>query len=67
MMNDYDELFTILEWAAPGCLGNAGECKERKKHFNKYIALPMKVGQSLDASESEVAEASETLGFRVYV
>ena len=52
MQNNFKELYTLLSWAKPGCLGDA-------KWFMASCARPMQLGQRRDASETEKRWAAE--------
>ena len=45
MQNDYDELFTLLNWAVPGGLGDW-------QHFQQFYEAPIKMAQKKDADET---------------
>ncbi|GAB4813150.1 hypothetical protein N2152v2_000196 [Parachlorella kessleri] len=49
MQNDYDELWCLLDWASPGCLG-------AKKEFNDEFARAMKLGNKADASLEQIED-----------
>ena len=46
IQNDYQELWTILDWTNPGAVGT-------KKQWDGFIARPLTRGQSKSASEDE--------------
>lgn len=48
MQNDHNELWCLMHWAVPGCLG---ECKA----FVSYYARAMKLAQRFDADERALA------------
>ncbi len=48
MQNEHKELYYLMDWVVPGCLGP-------KKAFMQYYAEPMKMGQRVGASKWELA------------
>lgn len=48
MQNDFYELWCLLDWAVPGCLGE-------RDHYKQYYAHAMQMGQRQDASTFELA------------
>ncbi|KAF2124486.1 hypothetical protein P153DRAFT_350564 [Dothidotthia symphoricarpi CBS 119687] len=49
IQNKYEELWNLLNWARPGAYGSAQEWKQN-------IAIPLKLGQSHDASRAQLAD-----------
>ncbi|KAJ3344095.1 hypothetical protein HDU93_003258 [Gonapodya sp. JEL0774] len=52
-MNDYSEMWCLLDWAVPGCVG-------RIEDFNRLVSAPLKRGQKHSATVLELAEARAT-------
>lgn len=52
VQNKYDEMWTILNWANPGCIGPLSAWKAT-------ISNPLKLGQSHDATVAQLAKARE--------
>lgn len=52
LQNKYDELWCLLDWANPGCLGSL-------KHFQHEFSQPMTKGFRLDATKGDLATARE--------
>ncbi|PIA88856.1 Switch 2 [Cercospora beticola] len=50
IQNKYEELWTLLNWANPGCVSSVGNWKST-------ICVPLKMGQSHDATLSQLAKA----------
>eukprot|EP01126_Amoeba_proteus_P065189 TRINITY_DN9226_c0_g1_i1.p1 TRINITY_DN9226_c0_g1~~TRINITY_DN9226_c0_g1_i1.p1 ORF type:complete len:835 (+),score=192.04 TRINITY_DN9226_c0_g1_i1:310-2505(+) len=50
MQNDFDELFTLLDFIRPDCLGTLSE-------FNERYIKPIKNGQRRDASDEDFARS----------
>lgn len=50
IQNNYDELWTLLNWANPGVVGPIASWK-------RCISIPLKIGQSHDATMSQLAKA----------
>ena len=50
LQNKYEELWCLLDWANPGCLGSL-------EHFKAEFSLPMIRGFRQDASSDELSEA----------
>ncbi len=50
IQNKYEELWTLLNWARPGAYGSAQAWKQ-------MVSLPLKLGQSHDASIAQLANA----------
>jgi SNF2 family DNA or RNA helicase len=50
IQNNYEELWTLLNWANPGVLGSVSVWKET-------ICLPLKIGQSHDATMAQLSKA----------
>lgn len=50
IQNSYDEMWTILDWTNPGCLGT-------RKQWKVLVAKPLAVGQSSGSSEEQRANA----------
>jgi len=50
LQNKYEELWCLLDWANPGCLGSV-------KHFQAEFSSPMTKGFRLDATKAELATA----------
>ena len=50
LQNKYEELWCLLDWANPGCLGSLD-------HFRSEFSLPMVRGFRQDASKEELATA----------
>jgi SNF2 family DNA or RNA helicase len=53
IQNKYEELWTLLNWANPGSVGSIATWK-------RCICIPLKIGQSHDASVSQLAKARRT-------
>ncbi|OAP56223.1 hypothetical protein AYL99_09402 [Fonsecaea erecta] len=53
IQNKYEELWTLLNWTNPGRLGPVSTWK-------KSICIPLKLGQSHDASQYQLARARKT-------
>ena len=53
LQNKYEELWCLLDWANPGCLGSA-------KHFQTEFTSPMTKGFRLDATKAELAAARKS-------
>jgi len=53
LQNKYEELWCLLDWANPGCLGSA-------KHFQAEFTSPMTKGFRLDATKAELAAARKS-------
>ena len=53
VQNDYDELFTLLNWAVPGGLGDW-------KQFQAFYEEPIKMAQKKDANETALGRVSYT-------
>lgn len=53
IQNKYEELWTLLNWCNPGCVGSIASWK-------RCICVPLKMGQSHDASYSQLAKARRT-------
>ena len=43
LQNDHDELWNVLDYAVPGCLGD-------KNQFKEFYAMPMKRAQQASAN-----------------
>lgn len=52
MQNNYNEMFNVFDWAAPGSLGP-------REHFKEYYGEPLKQGQRISAPERFVKIAEE--------
>eukprot|EP00117_Sycon_ciliatum_P038425 scpid14362/ scgid0364/ Putative DNA repair and recombination protein RAD26-like len=52
MQNSLTELWCLLDWCNPGCLGN-------KEAFEEDIALPMMTGQRIDSTKRELATSRQ--------
>lgn len=50
IQNSYGEMWTILDWSYPGCVGS-------RKQWTKYVDKPLTKGQSKSASEDEHVRA----------
>ncbi|CAZ86010.1 unnamed protein product [Tuber melanosporum] len=50
IQNNYEELWTLLNWCRPGSIGTLTE-------WNKAIAIPLKIGQSHDATLRQIGNA----------
>jgi len=50
--NDYIELYCLMNWAVPGCLGT-------KSYFQEHYEVPMKLGHKIDALPEDVEEGRE--------
>jgi SNF2 family DNA or RNA helicase len=50
IQNKYEELWTLLNWANPGCVGPITSWKQS-------ICVPLKIGQSHDATVSQLSKA----------
>ncbi|CZT22100.1 related to DNA excision repair protein (Rad26L) [Ramularia collo-cygni] len=50
IQNNYDELWTLLNWANPGAVGAIASWK-------RCISIPLKIGQSHDATMSQLSKA----------
>ena len=50
LQNKYEELWCLLDWANPGCLGSL-------EHFKAEFSLPMVRGFKQDATSNELSEA----------
>ena len=53
MQNDYDELYTLLDWAVPGGLGD-------KDQFKAFYEEPIKLAQKKDAEDSALGKVRTT-------
>ncbi|KAL9532422.1 hypothetical protein SMMN14_03200 [Sphaerulina musiva] len=53
IQNKYEELWTLLNWANPGCVSTIANWKSA-------ICMPLKIGQSHDATLSQLAKARRT-------
>ncbi|KOS23074.1 DNA excision repair protein ERCC-6-like 2 [Escovopsis weberi] len=53
IQNKYEELWTLLDWTNPGHFGSAGE-------WSNAITKPLTVGQSHDATKSQLSLARQT-------
>ncbi|PKY06448.1 DNA excision repair protein [Aspergillus campestris IBT 28561] len=53
IQNNYEELWTLLNWTNPGILGSALEWK-------KSVSEPLKIGQSHDATVHQLSRARKT-------
>lgn len=53
IQNKYEELWTLLNWANPGCVSTIANWKTA-------ICVPLKMGQSHDATMSQLAKARRT-------
>ena len=53
IQNKYEELWTLLNWANPGCVSTIANWKTA-------ICVPLKMGQSHDATMSQLAKARKT-------
>ncbi|KAI0077655.1 hypothetical protein K474DRAFT_1642880 [Panus rudis PR-1116 ss-1] len=51
IQNSYGELWTILDWTYPGCVGS-------RKHWDTFVARPLIRGRSKSASEEEHLRAA---------
>lgn len=58
IQNNYEELWTLLNWSNPGRVGTPAEWK-------KCISKPLAIGQSAKASEGERALAKVPLIHKV--
>lgn len=56
MQNDYDELYTLLNWAAPGRLGD-------KEQFREYYEAPIKMAQKKAINEEALGKVTLTSVF----
>ena len=52
LQNKYEELWCLLDWANPGCLGTS-------EHFKSSLSRPMVKGFRQDATSNELANARE--------
>ncbi|TFK47224.1 hypothetical protein OE88DRAFT_1666566 [Heliocybe sulcata] len=50
IQNSYTELWTILDWCYPGCVG-------RPRQWKGYVTKPLLLGQSASASDEEKVQA----------
>jgi DNA excision repair protein ERCC-6-like 2 len=50
IQNNYEELWTLLNWCRPGSIGTLSE-------WNRTIAVPLKIGQSHDATLRQIGNA----------
>ncbi|PLN86298.1 DNA excision repair protein [Aspergillus taichungensis] len=53
IQNNYEELWTLLNWTNPGILGSALE-------WRKSVSEPLKIGQSHDATVQQLSKARKT-------
>lgn len=54
MPNEHKELWCLLNWAVPGCLGE-------KQAFRQFYEVPIKLGQKSDASLSAIGLGARRL------
>lgn len=59
VQNDYDELFTLLNWAVPGGLGDW-------KQFQAYYEEPIKMAQTKDANETALGRVCSIVSSPFY-
>ena len=52
--NDHDELWNLLNFAVPGCLGD-------RDAFKEFYAIPMKRAQQISAKQHIIDQASAQL------
>ncbi len=56
VQNDYDELYTLLDWAVPGGLGD-------RQQFKAYYEDPIKMAQKKDVDDTALGRVCRT-GYR---
>ncbi|GMH36245.1 hypothetical protein BSKO_04113 [Bryopsis sp. KO-2023] len=52
MQNNFTELWCLMNWAVPGCLGE-------KSHFRSYYAKSIQMGQKIDSSNTVQRQGRE--------
>lgn len=46
MQNNFEELWCLMDWAVPGCLG-------KKSYFMDHFAKAMQIGQKIDSDNAQ--------------
>ncbi|XP_051924442.1 DNA excision repair protein ERCC-6-like 2 isoform X1 [Hippocampus zosterae] len=54
LQNNLEELWCVMDWAVPGCLGNLG-------HFKSKVSEPVERGQKHSATKRALATARKTI------
>ncbi|XP_061673844.1 DNA excision repair protein ERCC-6-like 2 isoform X2 [Syngnathoides biaculeatus] len=54
LQNNLEELWCVMDWAVPGCLGSLG-------HFRKKVSEPIEQGQGHSATKRALATARKTI------